>query len=75
MGWAADNMWFLLTTVMIAELGPIWNLTETEAGLIATFTYLGFLIGAYLWGYLSDKYGRMFSFRKTLLLAAIAAVG
>lgn len=68
-------MWFLLTTVMIAELGDYWDLSETMAGLIATFTYLGFLIGAYLWGYLSDKYGRIFSFRKTLLLSAVAAIG
>jgi MFS family permease len=68
-------MWLLLGSVLINEVGDEWGLSETEAGSIVTVLMLGFLIGAYGWGYCSDRYGRMFSFRKTLLLAAVAAVG
>jgi MFS family permease len=68
-------MWILLGTVLINECGGAWGLSETEAGLIVTTLMLGFLIGSYMWGFLSDKYGRMFSFRKTLLLAAVCGIG
>lgn len=74
-GWAADNMWLLLSTVLINELPGAWGLTETESALVGTILMIGFLVGAYIWGYTSDKYGRLFSFRKTLLLAAVAAIG
>jgi MFS family permease len=74
-GWAADNMWLLLSAIFISELPTAWDLSETEAGLTAIIMMLGFLIGAYVWGYTSDVYGRMYSFRKTLLIAAFAAFG
>jgi MFS family permease len=75
LGWAADNMWILLGTVLINEVGSDWNLSETEAGLIVTTMMFGFLIGSYMWGFLSDKYGRIFSFRKTLLLSGVCGIG
>lgn len=68
-------MWLLLSTVLINELPDAWGLSETEAGLVGTILMIGFLVGAYVWGHASDKYGRMFSFRKTLLLAGVAAIG
>jgi MFS family permease len=68
-------MWLLLSAIYISELPGAWGLSETEAGLTATIMMCGFLIGAYIWGYTSDKYGRLFSFRKTLLISGLAAVG
>lgn len=68
-------MWLLLSTVLINELPGAWGINEIESGLIGTILMVGFLVGAYIWGYTSDKYGRMFSFRKTLLLAGVAAIG
>ena len=68
-------MWLLLMTVLINELPNAWGLSETESALVGTILMVGFLVGAYIWGYTSDKYGRLFAFRKTLILAGLAGIG
>ncbi|PWA54795.1 General substrate transporter [Artemisia annua] len=46
---------------------PEWGLSSSEESLISTVAFFGMLVGAYLWGVVSDSYGR----KKGLLGAAI----
>ena len=34
----------------------------------------GQLVGSFVWGYIADKYGRVFTIRKTMLLGIIAGI-
>merc|ERR1712216_226889 len=48
-----------------------WDLKPVEEANIMTFTFLGMLLGAYIWGFLSDRYGRRFGYLGTTLFTAI----
>ncbi|PWA41407.1 General substrate transporter [Artemisia annua] len=37
---------------------PEWGLSSSEESLISTVAFFGMLVGAYLWGVVSDSYGR-----------------
>lgn len=37
---------------------PQWKVTDSSAALLSTLVFFGMLVGTFLWGYLSDKYGR-----------------
>ena len=34
---------------------------------------VGMFFGCYAWGYLGDRFGRMFAFKKTVLVAAVGS--
>lgn len=40
-------------------------------GYLATGMQLGYMLGSYTWCYLSDRYGRMYSFKKSPILLAL----
>ena len=43
-------------------------------GTIAAFYPLGLLFGSIFWGIVSDKYGRMYAFKNTALIASISSI-
>jgi MFS family permease len=65
-------MWVMLVSVVINEAGAEWGLSTIELSLYAMSQSVGVFLGSYFWGYMSDKYGRMFSFKKTLILCGVA---
>lgn len=66
---AADAMELLLLSVLGPTLRCTWNLTPSEVALITTIVFVGYLLGAPLWGKFSDKYGR-----KTCLLTVLSLI-
>ena len=58
LGWAADAMEILLISFALPSIGQEWNLSNAQKGLLSTAIFLGMLVGAYVWGRLSDKMGR-----------------
>ena len=70
-GWAADMMWVMLVAIVMNEIGEDWGLSDFTLSLYAMSQSTGVFLGSYFWGYMSDKYGRMFSFKKTLLLCGV----
>lgn len=63
--WMADAMEMMLMSFLLPRVRDEWNLTDTEEADIMTFTFLGMLIGAYVWGIFSDKYGRRMGYLAT----------
>ena len=50
-----------------------WNISKTLSGLVSSCFIVGLFIGAYLWGILGDRKGRMASFKRTVFFAFISS--
>ena len=71
LGWAADAMEILLIAFILPVVAKEWKLSTTEQGLLGTAIFLGMLAGAWVWGRLSDLFGRKISFISTVAISAI----
>ena len=58
LGWVAEAMEMMLLSFVGPAIQPEWGLTSSEESLISTVAFFGMLVGAYLWGVVSDSYGR-----------------
>ena len=70
-----DQMWTTNLGFIIEDSGKDWNLDESVRGFITSMYVFGMFCGCYAWGVLGDKFGRMFAFKKTVLVAALASLG
>lgn len=58
LGWFADAMEIMLLSFVGPTVKSDWGLSSTEEGLLTSVVFAGMLLGAYLWGLISDNYGR-----------------
>ncbi|KAL5540128.1 hypothetical protein UlMin_042352 [Ulmus minor] len=63
LGWFADAMEIMILSFIGPALRTHWSLSSAHQSLLTTVVFAGMLLGAPLWGLLSDSYGR----RKGLL--------
>lgn len=54
--------------------GKEWGLTDNEKGLISAVFMSGMFLGSYICGIFSDRKGRMFVFKKTMILLAVSLI-
>ncbi|RPI85649.1 MAG: MFS transporter [Chloroflexi bacterium] len=71
LGWAADAMEVLLIAFVLPVIGEEWNLTNTQKGALGTAVFIGMLIGAWGWGWISDRIGRKTGFVSTIAIDSI----
>ena len=71
LGWAADAMEVLLIAFALPAIGQEWGLTNTQKGLLGTAIFLGMLVGAWGWGWISDRIGRRTGFISTVAIDSI----
>lgn len=69
--WMADAMEMMLMSFILEAVKKEWDLSDTMEANIMTFTFLGMLVGAYAWGYFSDRYGRRLGYLATALFTAV----
>jgi MFS family permease len=67
-GWLLDAFEVTIVNNVISALRDLWRLTNLEASWILSVWFIGIMVGAYLFGYLADRFGRRRLFLLTLLL-------
>lgn len=70
MGWGVDMLFIFSLTIILNDIPSEWGTPISVASLVATVQMIGLLVGSYLWGWTSDIYGRMFSFKRCLFVTA-----
>lgn len=71
LGWAADAMEVLLISFALPAIGEEWGLSAAQKGLLGTAIFLGMLVGALVWGRLSDLVGRKIGFVSTVAIDSV----
>lgn len=71
LGWAADAMEVLLIAFVLPAVGQEWGLSDTQKGLLGTAVFIGMLIGAWGWGWISDRVGRKTGFISTVAIDSV----
>ena len=73
-GWTCDNIWMTGLSFQRPQIVEEFGLGNVVSGVISSMLFAGLLVGAAVWGYLSDQKGRRFAFTATLLIASVSAV-
>jgi MFS family permease len=70
-GWLLDAFEVTIVNNLIGAFRDLYHLTNLQASWILSIWFVGIMIGAYLFGYLADRFGRRRLFLLTLLLYGI----
>lgn len=69
--YAAEAMEVMILSFIGQAVQSEWNLSPHEKSFISSAVFAGMLVGAYIWGVVSDNYGR----RKGFLFTALVTSG
>ncbi|HUZ46623.1 MAG TPA: MFS transporter [Terriglobia bacterium] len=69
-GWLLDSFEVNVIGNVIGILKKLWHVTDVQASALVTIWLLGIMVGALLFGYLADRFGRRKLFILTLFLYA-----
>ncbi|WVZ59891.1 hypothetical protein U9M48_009979 [Paspalum notatum var. saurae] len=58
MGWVAEAMELMLLSFLGPFIREEWNVSSDSESLLSSVVFAGMLLGACVWGFLSDNYGR-----------------
>ena len=73
-GWLLDAFEVNIIGNILGVLQKLWNITAVQASALVTVWLIGIMVGALLFGYLADRFGRRKLFILTLLLYSIFTV-
>ncbi|EOH89018.1 MFS transporter [Enterococcus villorum] len=73
-GIALENMDIMFLAFSLSSMIATFHISGAQAGLIATITNLGMLVGGIFFGLMADKYGRVKVFSQTVILFSIASL-
>ena len=69
-GWLLDSFEVNVIGNVIGILKKLWRVTDVQASALVTIWLVGIMVGALLFGYLADRFGRRKLFILTLFLYA-----
>lgn len=69
--WILDALEVVLVSVLLKPISHSINLSTTESSFIVSSFLVGALVGAFIFGYLADKFGRKKIFFVTLILYSL----
>src|SRR3954454_2069513 len=61
----------LAIAFVLPVLVPLWNLTSPQIGIMISVGYLGQLVGALLFGWVAQRFGRVKAMVWSILLLAV----
>lgn len=67
-GWLLDAFEVNIVGSVLGVIQSVFHLTDTEAAWVVSIWLLGIMVGAFSFGYLTDRFGRKRLFIATLLL-------
>lgn len=70
-GYAMDGLDMLILSFVMTAIIKEFGLSFAEAGLIATYTLIGAVIGGYIFGIMADYVGRVKVFALTIIIFSI----
>ena len=70
-GWATDGMEMFVMALILPELAAEWQLSAEQLGTLGGAVFAGMGLGAWFWGTISDKYGRLRGYAATISIALI----
>jgi len=68
LGWMLDAFEVNIIGGVLGILQKLWDVTTEQASLLVSVWLLGIMVGAFLFGYLADRFGRRRLFVVTLLV-------
>ncbi|KAL8861299.1 MAG: hypothetical protein Q9178_002171 [Gyalolechia marmorata] len=68
-GWAADNMWPIITSLILPAVALEFN--QSKPPLLSLAQNIGLLAGAIFWGFGCDIFGRRLAFNATIGVTAV----
>ncbi|GLJ11194.1 hypothetical protein SUGI_0146190 [Cryptomeria japonica] len=72
MGWIAEAMEMMLLSFVGPAVHSEWGLTPGQESMITSVVFVGMMVGAALWGILSDLKGRKYGFFVTSVITFVA---
>ncbi|THV45208.1 hypothetical protein BGAL_0516g00020 [Botrytis galanthina] len=73
MGWAADNLWLQGVALILPTSSVVYGVSDQHVRYVTLVLNVGLSLGAFGWGFGSDKIGRRLGFNSTLIIAGIFA--
>ncbi|CAI9098981.1 OLC1v1035723C1 [Oldenlandia corymbosa var. corymbosa] len=73
-GWISEAMEMMLLSIVGIAVESEWGLSPGKESLLSTVVFAGMLVGAYVWGIISDAFGRRRGFIGTMVVVAVAAL-
>ncbi|KAF5875051.1 putative sugar transporter protein [Botrytis fragariae] len=73
MGWAADNLWLQGVALILPTSSVVYGVSDQHVRYATLVLNVGLSLGAFGWGFGSDKIGRRLGFNSTLVIAGIFA--
>lgn len=73
-GIALENMDIMFLAFSLSSIIQTFQISSTEAGLIATVTNLGMLVGGIFFGLMADRIGRVKVFSYTVIVFSVASL-
>lgn len=70
-GWASDNLWPIVTSMILTPVGYEFHKTDRQTPLITLAQNIGLFVGAFFWGFGCDIFGRKWAFSLTLGITSI----
>ncbi|CAN1298964.1 Organic cation/carnitine transporter 7 [Linum perenne] len=74
LAWIAEAMEMMILSFIGPAVKLEWNLSADQETFVTVVVFAGMLVGSYVWGLLSDKFGRRKGFLFTAIVTSIAGL-
>lgn len=64
-------IWLANIAYIIEGVSKEYELSTFESGILASTFTIGQIFGVMLWGFIADEYGRMYSFKSSVIICAL----